>query len=108
MSITITMTAPTFSEAEVGETLAYAVQNSGALARARRDYFGQTSATFEKKYRMTSDEFGVKFEAGELGDGADYFDWYAAKRGFDLWDKRYRILAGVIARRGNGPTIPRD
>jgi len=33
-----------------------------------------------------------RFEAGELGDDADYFDWFAAKRGLDLWDRRCRIL----------------
>lgn len=95
MTLTITMTAPTFSEAEVGETVAYALQNSAALAKVRRDYFREGCMGFEKKYGMTSDEFWAKFEAGELDDRADFFDWYAAKRGLDLWEKRYRILAEV-------------
>jgi hypothetical protein len=38
-----------------------------------------------------------QFEAGELGDDAAYFDWFAAKRGLDIWEKRARILAGVSA-----------
>ncbi|MBI3764228.1 MAG: hypothetical protein HY260_20500 [Chloroflexi bacterium] len=95
MNVTITMTAPTFSETEVGETVAYALQNGAALAKARRDFFRNSCATFEKKHAMTSDEFWAKFEAGELGDDAEYFDWYAVKRGFDLWNRRYLILAGV-------------
>ncbi|GJQ37519.1 MAG: hypothetical protein JETCAE01_35290 [Anaerolineaceae bacterium] len=33
---------------------------------------------------MTSDEFLLKFESGELGDSQGFFDWYAAKRAFDL------------------------
>ena len=32
---------------------------------------------------MSSDEFMQRFEAGELGDDAVYFNWYAAKRGLD-------------------------
>ena len=36
-----------------------------------------------------------RFEAGQLGDEAQYFDWYAAKRGLDIWDRRFRILSGV-------------
>lgn len=39
---------------------------------------------FEQKYRMTSDEFLLKFESGELGDSQDFFDWFAAKRALDL------------------------
>jgi len=39
---------------------------------------------FEQKYRMTSDEFMLKFESGELDDSPDYFDWFAAKRAIDL------------------------
>jgi hypothetical protein len=39
---------------------------------------------FEQKYRMTSAEFLLKFESGELDDSQDFFDWFAAKRAFDL------------------------
>jgi len=30
---------------------------------------------FERQYRMTSEDFAVKFNAGELGDDADWFEW---------------------------------
>ena len=33
---------------------------------------------------MSSDEFMQRFEAGELGDDAVYFNWYAAKCGLDV------------------------
>lgn len=39
---------------------------------------------FEQKYRMTSDEFLLKFESGELDDTQDFFDWFAAKHALDL------------------------
>jgi len=39
---------------------------------------------FEQKYNMTSDEFMLKFESGELEDSPDYFDWFAAKRAIDV------------------------
>ncbi len=32
---------------------------------------------FERTYGMTSEEFERRFEAGELGDAFDYFDWLA-------------------------------
>lgn len=50
---------------------------------------------FEKKRGMTSDEFLEKFESGLLGDGQDFFDWYAAKRGLDIWRERFEILSGI-------------
>ena len=37
---------------------------------------------------MSSDEFMQRFEAGELGDDAVYFDWYAAKRGLDVMRRK--------------------
>ena len=33
-----------------------------------------------------------KFEYGEFGDDEDFFDWYAAKRGLDIWNKKLEIL----------------
>jgi len=30
---------------------------------------------FESQYEMESDEFAVKFNAGDLGDDADWFEW---------------------------------
>ena len=92
MTLTIT-TDPSFSETEVGETVAYAFHNGAALAKLQRDHFHQLCAEFESKYGMPSDDFWSRFESGQLGDAADYFDWYAAKRGLDLWEKRYRILS---------------
>jgi hypothetical protein len=31
-------------------------------------------------------------------DRDDYFDWFATKKGFDIWDRRLLILAGVNVR----------
>ena len=33
---------------------------------------------------MSSDEFLLKFESGELDDSQDFFDWFAAKHALDL------------------------
>ncbi len=43
-----------------------------------------TCQQFEQKYGMTSDEFLLKLESGELDDSQDYFDWFAAKRALEL------------------------
>jgi len=80
---------------EVRKVLSSALRNEAELANVRRTYFERTCHAFEQQYQMSSEEFIQQFESGSLGDDADYFDWYAAKRGFDLWEQRFRILSGV-------------
>lgn len=82
-----------YPKPEVEEAVSQALKSQAVVARLRRDQFQKQCAEFESKYGFSSDEFMQRFEAGELGDDADFFDWFAAKRGFDLWDRRCRILA---------------
>jgi len=80
---------------EVRRVLDSALRHEADLADARRAYFERACQAFERRYGMSSEEFLRQFESGALGDDADYFDWYAAKRGLDLWERRFRILSGV-------------
>ena len=82
---------------EVRSVLNSALHREADLASARRAYFEHACRGFEQKHQMTSDEFMRQFESGALGDDAHYFDWYAAKRGLDLWERRFRILSGIQA-----------
>ena len=79
---------PRLTHADFQAALAYA-------ADARRAYFEHACRVFEQRYRMSSEEFMQQFQSGALDDDSDYFDWYAAKRGLDLWERRFRILSGV-------------
>jgi hypothetical protein len=80
---------------EIREVVDVALRHEADLAKARRAYFERTCRAFEQRYGMSSDEFLEQFESGALGDNAEYFDWYAAKRGLDLWERRFHILSGV-------------
>jgi hypothetical protein len=80
---------------EVRQVVDSALRHEAGLADARRGYFERLCRTFEQKHRMESDDFMERFESGALGDDTEYFDWYAAKRGLDLWERRVRILAGI-------------
>ncbi len=42
----------------------------------------QRLRTFEAQYRLSSDEFHRRFQAGELGDAADMFEWSAF---YQMW-----------------------
>ena len=96
MNVQIQFPRTGFSDDEVRETINYALQQELEQARLRRDHFAAVCQRFEETYGMDSDTFLQKFEDGELGDDAEFFDWFAAKRGFDLWDKRYRILQELV------------
>ncbi|MBN2006787.1 MAG: hypothetical protein JXA21_25760 [Anaerolineae bacterium] len=37
--------------------------------------YRQQLTTFERQYQMTSEQFGHRFNAGELGDDAAWFEW---------------------------------
>lgn len=80
---------------EARNVLGDALRHETELARARRAHFERACKAFEQQLGITSDEFMRQFEAGALGDDAIYFDWYAAKRGFDLWSHKLLILSGV-------------
>lgn len=83
------------TEQEVLEILKAALRRESSLAIARRDAFSRACRAFEQRFNITSDDFMQKFEAGELGDETAFFDWYAAKRGMDLWVRRSHILSEV-------------
>ena len=96
MNVQIQFKQTTFSDSDVKATVTYALQREMEQARLRRDHFAEQCQRFEKSYEMDSDTFLQKFESGDLGDEADFFDWYAAKRGLDLWEKRYQILRELV------------
>ena len=81
------------SSAEIRKVLNDALLQQTKLADIRRAYFARLCKTFEQQHRITSDDFLQQFESGSLGDEAVYFDWYAAKRGLDLWQHRFHILS---------------
>ncbi len=95
MDVALRVDRPEFAASEVHDAVEYALRAETEQARLRRDYYRDVCRTFESQHNFPSDKFLARFEAGELGDDAVYFDWYAAKRGFDLWERRYRILSGV-------------
>ena len=95
MVISLRLQHPEFPEPEVSETVNYALRKEAEQARLRRDYYAEQCHAFETKHEMSSDEFQAKFDAGTLGDAGEWFDWYAMKRGFNLWDRRFSILSGV-------------
>lgn len=84
-----------FTPQEASEVIREALAYNERVAIYKIKKYSGICENFEKKYGMDSDLFMEKFEAGELGDDSEFFDWYAAKRGIDIWNKRLKIISAI-------------
>ena len=51
--------------------------------------------TFERKYKMSSEEFIQKFESGDLGDEAKWFDFLFAYRAYEHVRKKLKLMEEI-------------
>jgi len=84
-----------FTPQEVSEVIRAALEQNERVAKYKIKKYSDICENLEKKYEMDSDTFMEKFDSGELGDDDDFFDWYAAKRGLDIWNKRLKIISTI-------------
>ena len=68
------------------------------IAKYKKGKYSDLCEKFERKHKMNSDTFMEKFESGQLDDRDEFFDWYAAKKGFEKWCKKSDILSGIQVR----------
>ena len=59
-------------------------------------FYKKSIKDFERKYRLTTAAFLKRFEAGEIGDDADYFDWYSFAKLLAQWQKTQSALRTAI------------
>ncbi len=95
MEVALKVNNSEFSIGDIRRTIADALANQLEEARQRRDYYQSRCAAFEQAHSLSSTEFSAKFASGELGDDAEWFDWLAALRAFEHWDRRFRILSEI-------------
>lgn len=67
------------------------------LAKYRRhiDQVNYELRKFEDSYHMSSEEFYEKFEAGELGDEGDFFEWSSLYENILLYEERIEKLESL-------------
>ncbi len=71
-----------YSSKTVDATIAKLVDMERSRLQAEADSLLEQMGRFEAEYAMTSAEFARRFQAGELGDDADLFEWSAL---FQMW-----------------------
>ncbi|AKB77716.1 hypothetical protein MSHOH_1233 [Methanosarcina horonobensis HB-1 = JCM 15518] len=57
--------------------------------------YSDICGNFEDKYGMDSEIFMERFNAGKLGDRDDLLDWYAAKGGLKIWNKKIKVISAI-------------
>lgn len=50
---------------------------------------------FEKEHQMTSEQFAARFNAGELGDAAVWFEWEFALDAYRETARQLELLGGI-------------
>ncbi len=84
-----------YGKGNIRDAISYALTSTAVQSQQRFAYYENLCLGFERQFGMTSDKFMEQFESGNLGDDQEYFDWYAAKRGLEIWRERHDILSGI-------------
>lgn len=59
-------------------------------------FYKKALEEFEEKYQLATNTFLKRFEAGKMGDEADYFDWYAFAKLLDRWRNTQSAIRSAI------------
>ncbi|MBK8048080.1 MAG: DUF4037 domain-containing protein [Anaerolineales bacterium] len=75
----------------VQKEFSWVIKLSAEEARAERETteLQQRLLTFERQYHLTSEEFYRQYEAGMLGDSADFMEWSSF---YDMWRSAQEYL----------------
>jgi len=60
------------------------------------DEYGKDLVIFEKKYKISRTDFIQKFESGELGDDAEWFEFLFAYRAFEHVKKKLKLIEEIL------------
>ncbi len=78
-------------------TTSVALHRQVACDKADLRRVNEMLTQFERQYKMSSDEFWRRFQAGEMSDTADFIEWNVFCKMQQRIVSRLRILRGDIA-----------
>ena len=59
-------------------------------------FYEKALQEFEGKYQISTQSFLKSFDDGQMGDEADYFDWYAFAKLLARWRKAQSAIRSAI------------
>ena len=83
-------------QAELDQILGKLLEVAFSQHRLRLEKYDRDLREFEQRYNMESSVFYQRFEAGELGDDIDFFEWsslYELRQ--DIQEKIHRLELAV-------------
>jgi hypothetical protein len=95
METVFSLRAGNHSPDETKPVIEQALKREKSFAHTRFIRFEKECGQFEIRHSMDSEQFLAKFESGQLGDDAEWFDWYAAVRGKKIWETKFNILEDI-------------
>ncbi len=95
MSLSLKTKGTGYQDQEIRNAVTYALSSAASQAQQRYNHYLNLCQKFEKQYGMTSADFVKAFDEGTLGDDQEFFDWFAAARGLEIWQERCEILTQV-------------
>jgi len=81
---------------QITKEIKTSLEREYALCSHAAAFYRKTVRDFELKYRLTTKTFLKRFEAGTLGDDADYFDWYAFAQLLARWQETQAALHSAV------------
>lgn len=86
-----------YPENLVEDVVMAALRDQANLARLRYEQFENECRAFESRFQMTTEDFATRFDKGDLGDDEEWFDWFAAQRGREVWRVKAKVLDEVAS-----------
>ncbi len=65
------------------------------LLKAKSKSYRKRLKIFEKKHKMKSEHFIKEFNAGKLGDDAEWFDWLFVYEAYNRVTEQEKIIEGL-------------
>lgn len=80
----------------IADEIKTSLKREYALCSNAVAFYKKTLQDFEQKYQLSTNSFLKRFEAGRMGDEADYFDWYAFAKLLAQWQKTQSVIRSVV------------
>jgi hypothetical protein len=59
-------------------------------------FYKKAIRELERKHHLSTNVFLKRFEAGQLGDDSDYFDWYAFAQLHTQWQQAQSAIRAAV------------
>ena len=63
------------TQKQLTKPIRFALERELTVSKTAISHFSRLAKPFEKKYKIPTNQFVIKFEQGKMGDSKEIFDW---------------------------------